>query len=343
MTRFRFDRFRLDLHDRRLSEGGDPVELNSRYFDALALLVSEQGRLVGKDRFMDEVWRGIPVTDEALTQCIRTLRRQLGDDAAKPRFIETVPKHGYRFIAQVETAGAELASPAARARPSLELFLLGGAGTLGGGLAGVLGGLFYGFGAASAASSGEISVLIVMIVVAVALGLIGAAGVAFGIVAAAAMTRPRSSWTILGGALGGLLIGAVVKLIGSDAFVILFGRSPGDITGAGEGLALGIAIGVAVWAGAGRVRRAVGAAFACGAAAGILVVLARGQLMGGSLVQLAARFPGSRLSLDRIAALFGETYFGPVTGVATAALEGAIFTACVTGAMTVARKRLEPS
>ena len=44
----------------------------------------------------------MPVTDEALTQCIKTLRRQLGDDASRPRFIETVPKHGYRFIAPVE-------------------------------------------------------------------------------------------------------------------------------------------------------------------------------------------------------------------------------------------------
>ena len=79
-----------------------PVELNARYLDALALLVREQGRLVSKDRFLDEVWRGVPVTDEALTQCIKTLRRQLGDDAVSPRFIETVPKHGYRFIAPVE-------------------------------------------------------------------------------------------------------------------------------------------------------------------------------------------------------------------------------------------------
>src|SRR3982750_3066010 len=100
--RFRFDRFILDPDDRQLKRGGEPVELNARYLDALALLVSEAGRLVSKDRFMDEVWRGVPVTDEALTQCIRTLRRQLGDDAARPRFIETVPKHGYRFIAPVD-------------------------------------------------------------------------------------------------------------------------------------------------------------------------------------------------------------------------------------------------
>src|SRR3954469_12965970 len=101
-TSFAFERFVLDERERRLSSGQDPVEIKGRYFDALALLVREQGKLVSKDRFLDEVWRGVPVTDEALTQCVKTLRRPLGADAARPRFIETVPKHGYRFIAAVD-------------------------------------------------------------------------------------------------------------------------------------------------------------------------------------------------------------------------------------------------
>ena len=97
MTSFRFADFLLDPGERRLRRGATPVELNARYFDALALLVREAGRLVSKDRFLDEVWRSVPVTDEALTQCIRTLRRQLGDDAASPRFISTVRGVGFRF------------------------------------------------------------------------------------------------------------------------------------------------------------------------------------------------------------------------------------------------------
>ena len=112
---YSFDLFRLDPADRRLTRDGAPVEVSARYFDALALLVAERGRLVSKDRFMGEVWRGIPVTDEALTQCIRTLRKQLGDDAARPRFIETVPKHGYRFVAPVEVLGRPLRHRARRA------------------------------------------------------------------------------------------------------------------------------------------------------------------------------------------------------------------------------------
>src|SRR5688572_21220839 len=116
MSRFRFDRFTLDPGDRQLRRDDAPVELNARYLDALGLLVGEAGKLVSKDRFHDEVWRGVPVTDEALTQCIKTLRRHLGDDAGNPRFIETVPKHGYRFIAPVELVDGEGA--AAQAAPA---------------------------------------------------------------------------------------------------------------------------------------------------------------------------------------------------------------------------------
>ena len=338
---FRFDRFCLDTAERSLSDGGRPVELASRYFDALVLLVSEQGRLVAKDRFMDEVWRGIPVTDEALTQCIRTLRRQLGDDASKPRFIETVPKHGYRFIAPVEP-GAATASPALRPAPrSREPLLLAAAGTLGGGGAGVIGGLFYGFAAASDAGSGAISALLVLLAVITGVALIGAAGVASGIAVAMATRRPNA-WVIAGGAAGGMVVGAVVKLLGLDGFTILFGRSPGNITGAGEGLALGAATGLAVWAGAGRIRRSVVAAIVAGAAAGALVALAGGHLMGGSLALLEAHFPGSRLHLDGISTAFGETGFGPVTQAVTAALEAALFAACVAGAMTLARRTIAP-
>src|SRR3569623_1057182 len=131
--RFRFDRFELDAGERQLRCDGAPVEVNSRYLDALALLVSEPGKLVSKDRFLDEVWRGVPVTDEALTQCIKTLRRQLGDEAGRPRSIETVPTHGYRFIAPAD--GATSGAPRANNSAWRDLFLLGAAGTIGGGMA----------------------------------------------------------------------------------------------------------------------------------------------------------------------------------------------------------------
>ena len=337
---FRFDRFSLDAEDRTLSDGDGPVELSSRYFDALVLLVSEQGRLVGKDRFMDEVWRGVPVTDEALTQCIRTLRRQLGDDAARPRFIETVPKHGYRFIAPVETGGTERSRRAPR-KAWHDLLVLGLGGTLGGGLAGILGGLFYGFAAADADGAAAISVLLVLFLVTTAIALIGAAGVAFGIAAATVSRTRATALAVAGGAAGGLVVGAIVKLIGLDALMILFGHSPGNVTGAGEGLVIGGATGAAAWLGAGSLRRSALAGGLSGAAAGVLLAAAGGHMMGGSLAELAQHFPGSRLRLDWISATFGENGFGEVTRAVTAAAEGALFASCVAGSIAIAGKRLQ--
>ena len=342
--RFRFDRFILDPANRQLLQDGAPVELNARYLDALALLVSEAGRLVSKERFLNEVWRGVPVTDEALTQCVKTLRRQLGDDAARPRFIETVPKHGYRFVAAVEPA-ADAAEPIP-AYGIRRFLLLGGAGTVGAGLAGLVGGLFYGFAGASQPlepGMGAASVLLVLLWLTIAAALMGGAGVSFG-TAAAGFARNRA-WSIAGGALGGLAVGGAVKLLGLDAFNLLLGRSPGDIPGAAEGFLLGGAVGLGAWLGGrGReppsLRRGAAAAALTGGAAGLFIPLLGGRLMGGSLDQLARSFPGSRLRLDPIGALFGESGFGPVSQTVTGALEGALFGGFVVGAMILARRSL---
>jgi DNA-binding winged helix-turn-helix (wHTH) protein len=332
----------LDAADRRLMRDGEPVELSSRYLDALTLLLSEPGKLVSKDRFMDEVWRGIPVTDEALTQCIRTLRRQLGDDVARPRFIETVPKHGYRFIGAVEGDSRPIPRTAS-ANPWRDVALLGVAGTIGGGMAGFLGGLIYGFAGASQplqAGVGAMSVLLVILCVTIAVALIGGAGVSFGI-AIGRRVAGRDWWaSTAGGALGGLIIGAAVKLLGLDAFTLLFGHSPAGITGASEGALLGGAVGLAVWlafrSGPARLRRSIVIAGLIGALAGFVIALAGGRLMAGSLDLLARAFPDSRLHLDQISGLFGESGFGPVTRLVTSALEGALFSACVVGAMILA-------
>lgn len=345
MRSFRFGRFVLDPDDRQLRLDNVPVELSSRYFDALALLVREQGKLVSKDRFLGEVWRGVPVTDEALTQCIRTLRRQLGDDAASPRFIETVPKHGYRFVAAVEpVAPARALGHAALPVAWRQLLPLGASGTAGGAFAGLLGGLFYGFAAAAmplAPGTGATSVLLVLLAVTTSVALIGGAGVSFGIAAAGLAARPFGLWTIAGGAAGGLAVGAFVKLLGLDAFELLLGRSPGDITGAAEGAVLGAAVGLGAWLarlgqGTPSLRRAVVSAGLTGAAAGLLIASFGGRLMGGSLDLLARAFPASRLGLGQLGAVFGESGFGPVTQAVTGALEGALFSACIVGGIALA-------
>ncbi len=348
---FRFDRFLLDPQDRQLLRDGQPVELNARYLDALALLVRERGRLVSKDRFLAEVWRGVPVTDEALTQCIKTLRRQLGDDAASPRFIETVPKHGYRFIAVVAAEPEAVARAAAPGDTSYgwpwrQFLLLGGAGTAGAGLAGAIGGLVYGFAGAAQplqAGTGAVSVLLVLLCVTIVMALLGGAGVSFGIAAAGFAIGRR--WSIAGGAAGGLVVGAAVKLLGLDAFNLLFGQSPGNITGAPEGALLGGAVGLGTWLASRRpgppsLRRGVAVAALAGCIAGVLIPLLGGRLMAGSLDLLAHHFPGSRLQLGQIGALLGEAGFGPVSQVVTGGLEGALFGGCIVGAMILARRHM---
>lgn len=360
--RFRFADFLLDPEDRRLSRDGAPVELNARYLDALALLVRENGRLVSKDRFMDEVWRGVPVTDEALTQCIRYLRRQLGDDAARPRFIETVPKHGYRFIAPVEPADGpaepvQATSPAEPPYTGLtyenlpgrhwrRFFLTAAAATVGGGMAGLLGGIFYGFAGAAqplGPGIGSASVLLVMICLTVVAALAGALGVGLGLAASILRSPTFSPWTVLGGALGGLIVGAFGKLLGLDAFNLLLGQSPGDITGAAEGAMLGAAVGLGAWL-AGRrrselpLRRSALIGGGVGFVAGALITGLGGRLMGGSLDLVARSFPNSQLRLDQIGALFGEDGFGPISQIVTGSLEGMLFAACLVGTIIVARR-----
>lgn len=340
---FRFDRFHLDPAERRLCQNGVPLDINARYLDALALMVREQGKLVSKDRFLDEIWSGVPVTDEALTQCIKSLRRLLGDDAARPRFIETVPKHGYRFIAPVENDHPMAAN--AEGNGSLrKILLIGGAGTIGGGWAGLVGGLVYGFAGASqplAPGMGAVSVLLVLVCVTILVALMGGAGVSFGI-ALGAENGPRWWMSVLGGAAGGFFVGAVVKLLGLDAFTLLLGRTPGDITGAAEGIVLGGAVGLGSWL-AGRtstLRKGVAAAALIGGIAGVLIISTGGRLMAGSLDLLAQQFPNSRLRLDEIGGVFGESGLGPISQLVTGGLEGALFAACVVAAIGLARREI---
>jgi len=341
---FRFEAFSLDPQDRQLRRGDQPVELNGRYLDALALLVSEQGRLVSKTRFMDEIWRGVPVTDEALTQCIRTLRKQLGDDAANPRFIETVPKHGYRFVAPVELVDQRSGAKAAVAEQVPGDFLaVGLAGTTGGLIAGAVGGLFYGL-TGNSEGMGALSVLLVLVAITTTVATIGATGVSLGIAAARTVTNRPWQWAILGGAFGGLVVGGVVKLLGSDASNLFLGQAPGDITGPAEGGLLGAAVGIAAWltiwkSGRPRLRRGASLGALTGGLAGLAIALLGRPMMGGSLDRLARSFPHSRLRIDQVGQLFGESGFGPITQTVTSVLEGALFGGCVVGAMIVAARR----
>ncbi len=341
--RYQFDDFTVDPADRSLRRRGTPVELSNRYFDALTLLLRERGRLVTKDRFMDEVWRGVPVTDEALTQCIRTLRRLLGDDAARPHLIETVPKHGYRFIgtAKVMATDPGPADRAAFAGDRWRRFLLvSAAATAGGGIAGVLGGLFYGLSIGVGPAMGATSALFVLLAINMVVGLVAGIGVGTGLAAAELPRGDRWQWAMLGGAIGGFVTGGAAKLVGLDAFALLLGQSPGDMTGAPEGLILGAAVGVATWAArhhALSLARSAALGGLVAGVSGVAISLSGGTFLGGSLDFLLRRFPESRFRLDAIGALFGESGFGAGSKAATSGIECLLFGACVVGAMFFVR------
>jgi DNA-binding winged helix-turn-helix (wHTH) protein len=344
----RFGRFTLQVSSRRLHCDGIAVDVSSRYFDALVLLATNAGALVSKDQFMDDVWRGVPVTDEALTQCIRSLRRMLEDDATRPMFIETVPKHGYRFIAPVERdVGPAITTAIAATTDWATFWALGGAGVVGGGLAGLLGGLFYGFAGASqpmAPGMGATSIVLVLTAITVLVALLGAAGVSFGIAAVGLWNSARWSATMAGGAVGGFLIGGIVKLLGLDAFNLVLGQSPTQMTGALEGAVIGAAVGLGLRLGRRQIRDmplrfAILPAALVGGLAGVGIVMAGGRLLGGSIYELARLLPQSRLRFDQIGGFFGESGFGPISQIVTAGLEGMLFAAGVTAAILLAQRQ----
>jgi DNA-binding winged helix-turn-helix (wHTH) protein/tetratricopeptide (TPR) repeat protein len=95
-----FEPFRLDPLDARLWCGGRAVALTPKSFAVLDYLLQHSGRLVTKEELLQAVWMDSLVTDASLKVCIREIRKALRDQPHKPRFIETVHRRGYRFIAE---------------------------------------------------------------------------------------------------------------------------------------------------------------------------------------------------------------------------------------------------
>src|SRR5204862_3655358 len=99
---YQFTEFSLDSGQKSLLHHGAPVALAPKAFDTLLILIENSGQLVSKEELMRQVWPNTFVEEGNLTFNIKELRKLLGDDARKPRFIETVPRRGYRFIAPIE-------------------------------------------------------------------------------------------------------------------------------------------------------------------------------------------------------------------------------------------------
>jgi len=132
---YRFAGFTLEPAERRLSGAGKPIALTPKVFDTLVLLVERAGHVVSKDELMKLLWPRGYVDESNLTKHIWLIRKALGDGEHDSRFIETVPKAGYRFIAPVvagetpgptpglnpgETAPAAAPSPLAAPGPTAD-------------------------------------------------------------------------------------------------------------------------------------------------------------------------------------------------------------------------------
>jgi DNA-binding winged helix-turn-helix (wHTH) protein len=98
-TRLRFDRYDLDAADARLTCAGRPVPLAPTPFAVLCTLARSPGALVTKNALLEAVWGHRFVADSVLKTAISEVRAALGDDPKQPRYIETVSRRGYRFIA----------------------------------------------------------------------------------------------------------------------------------------------------------------------------------------------------------------------------------------------------
>lgn len=115
---FHFGAFQLDIKERRLLRAGELIPLRGKIFDTLALLVENHGRLLPKKELIEQLWPDSIVEENNLDHNISKLRRALEEGTNGQRFIETIPRQGYRFIAEVK------AGPVAKdiARP-VELIL----------------------------------------------------------------------------------------------------------------------------------------------------------------------------------------------------------------------------
>ena len=117
---YEFGPFRLDSARRLLLRGDEQVALTAKAFDILLALVEHSGRIVAKEDLIKRVWPDVVVRESTLAQNIFTLRKTLGEDSHENRFIETVPKFGYRFVADVREVTDYDGAPAARQQTAPE-------------------------------------------------------------------------------------------------------------------------------------------------------------------------------------------------------------------------------
>ena len=104
---YEFDRFRIDTKRHLLMRDGGPIAIKAKALDTLVLLVQHAGRLLEKDELMNRLWPDTAVEEANLTQNIFEVRKALGEVPGEQRFIATVARRGYRFVAEVRAIGDE--------------------------------------------------------------------------------------------------------------------------------------------------------------------------------------------------------------------------------------------
>jgi DNA-binding winged helix-turn-helix (wHTH) protein len=105
----RFGPYRIDRDQRLVTKGNEVIPLAPKIFDTLLALMESGGRVFQKENLLETVWPDAFVDEGSLSRNISTLRKVLGDNTHDPKYIATVPKRGYRFMAKV-TAGEALRS-----------------------------------------------------------------------------------------------------------------------------------------------------------------------------------------------------------------------------------------
>jgi DNA-binding winged helix-turn-helix (wHTH) protein len=109
--RFLFGPFILDARSIELRRDGEIVPLRPKCFDLLVYFAENPGRLITKDELLQSIWSDVIVNEGTINRTVTSVRSSLSDDADNPRYIETVSRRGYKFIATVETQSEVAAIP----------------------------------------------------------------------------------------------------------------------------------------------------------------------------------------------------------------------------------------
>ena len=359
MPRYRFSDFTLSTRTRLLIHNGQQLPLIPRYLDLLIFLIERRRDAVHRREIFDRVWSDVIVSDSALSQAIRTLRRTLGDDPREPRFIRTVSRHGYQFTFPdvIEEPDEDVPEPVPVRAPEVEsdlsaearsakaeqtrqkvgaslTALMTGAtracagSALAGAAAGVAGGLLL---SVAPDNTAPLAIVPVLVLVGAGAGAVGGLGVGAGLAVAESSSRLRNAVGLtIGAAAGGAAIGIAVQWLMRWGLAAVVGLNL-PIGGGFEGLVIGASAGVGYAiarrpgpAARSRIYRAAVVAVFC--AAGALALTWAGRpLVGGTLHLIAREARGSQISLTPLGRLVGEPGFGPVSQALIAACEGGIF------------------